>query len=108
MSAFTSQGGLRPTGIFSRFMGLRPAGYGPDSPALAAASILGAARRLEQEPDAPLRLVDPVLEEARGGDVAVLVANGVRLAHEGGEPHIVVAKLGEHVGRSHEISVVVE
>jgi hypothetical protein len=36
-------------------------------------------RGLEEEPGAPLRLVDPHLDEARGGDVAVLAAQVVGL-----------------------------
>jgi hypothetical protein len=34
-------------------------------------------RRLEEEPGAMLRLVDPVLYQARGSDIAILIAKGV-------------------------------
>src|SRR5262249_50965539 len=42
---------------------------------------LAGAARLEQEPDAPLGFVDPVLEQARGRNVAIRIAQLVRLAH---------------------------
>src|SRR5271156_3487951 len=53
--------------------------------------------RLEQEPGAPLGLVDPVLDEARGGDVAHLVDDVVHLAQARGEALIVLAQLRQHV-----------
>src|SRR5579862_319708 len=42
---------------------------------------LAAAGGFVEEPDALLGLVDPGFEEAGGGDVAMLVAEAVRLAH---------------------------
>ena len=55
---------------------------------------------LEQEPGAPLGLVDPDLEQAGGGHIAVLVAQPVRLAHAHGQLLVVVAQLGQHVLRA--------
>src|SRR6266568_6974112 len=69
--------------------------------------FLPAAAGLEQEPDALLGLVDPHLEQARGRDVAVLVADRVRRAHEAREALVVVSQLGEHVERRHVVGVVV-
>src|SRR5262245_11537279 len=46
------------------------------------ARSFGAAGRFEQEPDAPFGLVDPDLNQARGRDIAVLVADVMRLAQE--------------------------
>jgi hypothetical protein len=34
-------------------------------------------RSLEEEPGAMLRLVDPVLDQARGSDIAILIAKRV-------------------------------
>jgi hypothetical protein len=41
---------------------------------------IGQARRLEQKPRPALGFVDPNFDQARGSDIAVLVANVVRLA----------------------------
>ena len=67
---------------------------------------LPVARSLEQKPGAPLGFIDPVLQQTRRGDIAVLVAKIVRFAHAGGELLVVVAKLGEHVERRDKIRVV--
>src|SRR6516164_2486814 len=66
------------------------------------------AGRLEQEPGAPLGLVDPVLDQAGAGHVLVLVANRVGLAQARRQLLVVVAQLREHVQRCDEIGVVVE
>src|SRR6266478_9069764 len=63
---------------------------------------------LEQEPDAPLGLVDPILYQAGGCHVVVLVANRVRLAQARDQLLVVVAQLGEHVQRRDEIGVIVQ
>src|ERR1700733_11926369 len=63
--------------------------------------------RLEQEPGAPLSLVDPVLDEARGGDVAYLVDDVVHLAQARREALIVLAQLREHVERVDILGIVV-
>ena len=63
---------------------------------------------LEQEPHPPLGLVDPVLEQAGGGDVAVLVAEIVGLLQVKRELLVVVAQLGEHVLRGDVVGVVVQ
>src|SRR5262249_62166130 len=52
---------------------------------------------LVEEPDSPLRLVDPDLDQARRRHVAVLVADDVGLAHPRGERLVVFAQFGEHV-----------
>jgi len=52
---------------------------------------------LEQEPDAPLGLVNPDFDQAGGGDVAVFLADAVRLAQARGKGFVVLAELGEHV-----------
>src|SRR5215472_17400258 len=62
---------------------------------------------LEQEPDALLGFVDPVLEEARRCHVAVLLAKRMGLSHCCSQSLIVVAKLREHVLRGYELRVVV-
>src|ERR1019366_4857730 len=63
---------------------------------------------LKQEPGAPLRLVDPGFQQARAGDVAVLVAKAVRFAQAGRQLPVVVTQLGEHVLRRDEIGIVVQ
>src|ERR1700754_893457 len=63
---------------------------------------------LEQEPGPPLTLVDPVLDQARGCDIAMLVAELMRLAQEAGEALVVVGELRQHILRRDELRVVVE
>ena len=69
---------------------------------------IAATAGLEQEPGAPLGFVDPDLDQARGGDVAVLVADVVRLAQARRERLVVLAQLGEHVLRLDVVGVVVD
>src|ERR1700704_2347584 len=52
---------------------------------------------LEEEPHAPFSLVDPVLDQACGGHVSLLVAKAVGLTQIGHQLLVVVAQLGEHV-----------
>src|SRR5438093_12731933 len=66
------------------------------------------ATRLKKEPGAPLGFVDPHLDEAGGGDVAVLVAHVMRLAKARRKVLVVLAQLGEHVLRVHAFGIVVE
>src|SRR5262252_9210035 len=66
------------------------------------------AGRLEQEPGAPLGLVDPVLDQAGAGHVVVLVANRVGPAQARRQPLVVVAQLREHVEGGDEVCVVVQ
>src|SRR5262245_50383427 len=63
---------------------------------------------LEQEPGAPLSLVDPDFQEARGCHIAMLIAQPVRLAQARDELLVVVTQLGEHVVGRDEVGVVVE
>src|SRR5262252_7686524 len=66
------------------------------------------AGRLEQEPGAPLGLVDPVLDQAGAGHVLVLVANRVSLAQARRQLLVVVAQFGKHIQRRDEVGVVVQ
>jgi predicted XRE-type DNA-binding protein len=65
------------------------------------------ARGLEQEPAAMLGLVDPVLDEAGGSDVAILVAQGVCASEASGQQLIVFPKLHEHVPGGNVLPVVI-
>ena len=69
---------------------------------------LRSAGHLEQELDAPFGLVDPVLDQAGGCHVTVLVAKRMGLAHAGGQLRVVAAKLRQHVLRRDEVGIVVE
>src|SRR5207247_1790600 len=62
---------------------------------------------LIEEPDATFGLVNPVLEQTRRRHVAVFIANIAGLAHTRDQLKIVVAQLGQHIKRRHEISIVV-
>src|SRR5438445_1460523 len=66
------------------------------------------ATRLKKKPGAPLGFVEPHLDEAGGGDVAVLVAYVMRLAKARRKVPVVLAQLGEHVLRLHVFGIVVE
>src|SRR5919197_5130557 len=93
-----------PVPIIPIFMGLSVAG------ALDAArggSLLANAGRFEQEPSAPLGLVDPVLDQAGAGHVLVLVADRVRLAQVRRQLLVVVTQLGKHIERRDEVCVVI-
>src|SRR6185312_16986940 len=67
------------------------------SPVGSAAGSVIAPVRLEQEPDAPFRFVYPILQQAGAGDIAMLVAEAVRLAHALHHLQVVLAQLGDHV-----------
>ena len=62
----------------------------------------------QQEPGAPLGLVDPDLDQAGAGNVAMLVAQVVGLAQAGRQRLVVVTHLGQHVGGFHVLGVVVQ
>src|SRR5438094_537035 len=62
---------------------------------------------LEQEPGPSLGLVNPVLDQAGGGDVVVLVANGVRGPQRPRELLIVRAEFGQHFVGGDELLIVV-
>src|SRR2546429_443095 len=64
--------------------------------------------RLEQEPCAPLGFIDPYLDEAGGGDVAVLVAHVMRFAKARRELLVVLAQLGEHVLGVYILGIIVQ
>src|SRR6185295_12989087 len=65
-------------------------------------------RALEQEPSAAFGLVDPRLDHARAGDVAIFVAQSVDLPHTGGKLEIVVTELSQHVERSDVVRIIVQ
>jgi hypothetical protein len=62
---------------------------------------------LVQEPCAPLGFVDPILQQARSGNVAMLIGKTVGFAHVSSQLLVVVTQLGEHIQRSDKIGVVV-
>src|ERR1700722_6443128 len=73
----------------------------------AALSVL-AAGRFEEEPGAPLGLVDPDFKQARGCDIAIFFADIVGLAHDRGELFVVVTQFGQHVLRLDIDGIIVE
>jgi hypothetical protein len=68
---------------------------------------IGAARGLIEEPDLSFRLVDMDFEQARGGDVVMLLAEVMRLSHSGDEALIVLAQLRQHVLRIDIVPIIV-
>lgn len=68
---------------------------------------LSRAPGLKQEPDAPLRLVDPNLQQTGGGDVVLFAAKIVNFTHAGEQRLIVFAQLGEHIQRIDKLRVVI-
>src|ERR1700722_1412154 len=63
---------------------------------------------LEQEPGAPLSLIDPVLEQACGRHVAVFLAQVVRLAHICRQLFVVLPECGQHIQRRDITRVVIK
>ena len=63
---------------------------------------------LEQEPGAPLDLVDPDFDVAGGGDVTMLVADVVHFTQPGGHRLVVFAQFAQHVRRLDIVGIVVE
>src|SRR5580700_3397094 len=63
----------------------------PSRCSLSVPARIGPPGRLEEEPYAALRLVDPHLEQAGRRDVPVLPAHRLRLAHPRGEGAVVLA-----------------
>ena len=68
---------------------------------------IAASTRLEQKPGAPLGLVDPNLNQARGGDVAMLLADVVGLAKTGRERLVVFPQFGKHIEGFDVVRVIV-
>src|ERR1700735_2793265 len=64
-------------------------------------------RDLGQEPGSAFSLVDPVLDQAGGGDVVVLLAELMSGTKFSCELLVVVEKLGQHIYRRDEFRVVV-
>src|SRR5207247_431143 len=95
-----------PVPIIPIFTGLSVAGasYFPRG----RSSLLWNTGCLEQEPGAPLGLVDPVLDQAGAGHVLVLVADRVGLAQVRRQLLVVVAQLGKHIERRDEARVIVQ
>ena len=61
----------------------------------------------EQEPDAPLGLIDPIFEKTDGGYVSGVIAEAVDGTHAQDQSFFVLAEFGEHVGSVDEVGVVV-
>src|SRR5215472_4042433 len=76
-------------------------------PARRHSRILSRARRLKQEPDATLRLVDPDFQQTCRSHVARFVAQIVRFAHSRNESLVVFPQLAQHVHRIYIIRVIV-
>ena len=66
-----------------------------------------AASCLKQEPDPALGLIDLVLEQTCGGDVACVIADSVDRAHSPNQGFLIFAKLTQHVGGIDEIGIVI-
>src|SRR5579871_2774942 len=79
----------------------------PGRPSPSMTRRVPAPARFEQEPGSPLGLVDPVLDQAGGRDVSMLIAHIVHLAQSGGERLVVLAQLGEHVERIDILGIVI-
>ena len=62
---------------------------------------------LEQKPGASLGLVDPHPDQARGGDVAMLLADVVGLPKTGRERLVVFPQFGKHVEGFDVVRVIV-
>src|SRR5262249_18468999 len=56
----------------------------------ARSTLVSSPRRFEQEPGSTLGLIDPDFDQARSRDIAMLVANIMRLAQTRGENAVVV------------------
>src|SRR4030095_3848456 len=97
---------MRPSPIIASCMRdpQYPAGEAAADRRTRAGASVGLSPRLVQEPDAPLGLVDPDLDQAGRRHVVVLLADGVRLAHARGELLVVVAPLRQHVGCGHVVA----
>src|SRR5664279_4516372 len=63
---------------------------------------------LEQKPGAPLRLVDPHLDQAGGSDVPMLIAYVVRLAQAAHKCLVVLAQFRQHVRGLDVVRIVVQ
>src|SRR5437867_4649306 len=62
---------------------------------------------LRQEPRPPLALVDPNLDQTRGSDIVVPIANLVCCSQASRQLLVVIAKLADHFLRTHSFFVVV-
>ena len=64
-------------------------------------------RGLEQEPGAPLGLIDPDFQQACGGNIVVLLAKAMRFAQVCHQLFVVIAQFGEHIHWRNKIRIVV-
>ena len=55
------------------------------------------ARGFEEEPDALLGLIDPILDQARGRNVTIVVAKRMARSQTVRQSRVVIAELGQHV-----------
>jgi hypothetical protein len=61
----------------------------------------------EQEPNTTFGLIDPVLEETRGSDIACLIAKIVHSAHAPDEILLILAKFAQHIARANVVRVII-
>jgi hypothetical protein len=62
---------------------------------------------LEEEPHSTVGFVDPILDQARRGNITVLTAQTVRVAQAHSELDVVFAQLGQHAMRRQVVRIVV-
>src|ERR1700677_4256819 len=62
---------------------------------------------LVEEPDATFGLVNPILDQARGRNIAILVAKRVGASQADRQLHVVLAKFGQHLASRDEILVII-
>src|ERR1700684_877022 len=65
------------------------------------------ARCLVEEPDAPLGLVDPILDQACRRDITMLVTDRMCASQPHGQLRVVLAQLDQHVLRGNKLLLVV-
>ena len=65
-------------------------------------------RRFKKEPHPLFGLIDPVFQQARGRDVAMLVAEIVNLAHGADQLQIIVSQFGQHVVGRDVLRIIVQ
>ena len=63
--------------------------------------------RFRQEPGPPLTLVDPILDQAGGGNVVVPVTNLMGGTQKPGQLQIVGGQLAQHLFWAHKLGVII-
>jgi hypothetical protein len=69
--------------------------------------IVLSASCLKEEPNAALALIDPIFEEAGGGNIACFITDCVDRSHARNQGLLVLAKLTQHVFWSYILCIVV-